>query len=42
MKMDQGASDDGKQVNGVVIIGKRWTGCHELTRGISLEDKRQT
>ena len=40
-KTDQQASDGGKQVNGVVINFKRWTGGHRFTCGVSLQDKRQ-
>ena len=42
MKMDQRASDGGKQVNGVVTNVKRWIGGHRFTSGVSLEDKMQT
>ena len=42
MKTDQRASDGGKQINKVVFNGKRWTGGHRFTSGVSLEDKLQT
>ena len=35
METDQRASDCEKQVNSVVIIGKRWTECHGFTSGVS-------
>ena len=39
MKMDQQESDGGKQVNGVVINGKKWTGGHGFTSGVSVINK---
>ena len=42
MKMDQQASDCGKRVNDAVINGKRWTGGHGSTSGVSPEDKMHT
>ena len=35
MKMDQRASDDGKQVKEVVNNVKRWIGGHGFTSGVS-------
>ena len=35
METDQRASEYEKQVNGVVINGKRWTGGHGFTSGVS-------
>ena len=34
METDQRASEDGKQVNGVVINGKIWTRDHGFTSGV--------
>ena len=42
METDQCASEYEKQVNGVVINVKRWTGGHRFTSGVSIEDKIQT
>ena len=42
MEIDQRASDGGKQVNGILINVKRWTGGYRFTSGVSLEDKMQT
>ena len=41
MKTYQRDSDGRKQVNGVVINVKMWTGGHKFTSGVSLEDKMQ-
>ena len=42
MKTDQRASDGEKRVNVVVINGRRWTGGHEFTSGVSPQDKMHT
>ena len=39
MKTDQRANDYEKQVNAVVINGKRWTGAHGFTSGVSQVNK---